>query len=281
MGPPLKPPEKDRPTDMNELSDVLQGSGVDLKDEEAALLENFNQKAPNVGNTFAFNQASPKGNPTYNSSNYYSHNVPGGKDTFYGAGTLNQPAVPYQSADEMAEAARKRGLRRKHEMAQYHLNDPFLWTAKIQQKMQLRTRNERVHLPKVGHYLSQGQAEVQKIVFGPDKHEKLVTLKGQDLLNHDAPLADMLTLISLAAQERTCAIIEDAAALAVERRRSSHGVVPREFLDVAEINGAAETATGLPTPGNSAVSPKSNPLKRMLFASRFLYDLLTDHRLLL
>lgn len=280
MGPPSKPPEKDRPTDMNELSDVLMGSGVDVKEEEAALLENFNRNPVDVGSSFGFNQNTSASNPAYSSSNYYSQNVPGGKDTFYGAGTFNQPAVPYQSAEQIADAALKRGLRRKAEMQQYHLNDPFLWTAKITQKMQVRSRNERVQLPKSGHYLSQGQQEVQQIVFGPDKHERLVTLKGQDLLNHDAPLSDMLTLISLATQERLCALIEDAAALAVERRRSSHGIVPPEFLDIAAVNGAVEAATGLPTPGNSAVSPKTNPLKRMLAASRYLFCMLTSYRLL-
>ncbi|KAI4119198.1 MAG: hypothetical protein LQ345_000849 [Seirophora villosa] len=262
MGPPSKPPEKDRPTDMNELSDVLMGSGVDLKDEEAALLTSYNRDAAAMGNSFGSNHMGPMSNPSHTSHNYYSQNVPGGKDTFYGAGTFNQPAVPYQSAEEAAEAAQKRLVRRKHEMQQYHLNDPFLWTAKVTQKMSQRARNERVQVPKSGQYLAQSQEPVQQIVFGPDKHERLVTLKGQDLLNHDAPLSDMLALVSLAAQERLCSIIEDAAALAIERRRSSHGVVPQEFLDVAAVDGAVEAATGLPTPGNSAVSPKSNPLKR-------------------
>lgn len=266
---------------MNELSDVLMGSGVDVREEEAALLEGFNRNPVNVGSSFSFDQNTPTSNPAYSGSNFYSPNVPGGKDTFYGAGTLNQPSVPYQSQEQMAKAARERGLRRKAEMQQYHLNDPFLWTAKMNQKLQLGVRNERIQLPKSGHYLSQGQQDLQQIVFGPDKHERLVTLKGQDLLTHDAPLADMLTLISLATQERLCSLIEDAAALAVERRRSSHGIVPPEFLDIAAVNGAVEAATGLPTPGNSAVSPKANPLKRMLAASRPVFCMLTSYRILL
>lgn len=38
MGPPSRPADKDKPTDMNELSDVLAGSGVDLREEEANLV---------------------------------------------------------------------------------------------------------------------------------------------------------------------------------------------------------------------------------------------------
>ncbi|KAL8939115.1 MAG: hypothetical protein Q9211_002890 [Gyalolechia sp. 1 TL-2023] len=262
MGPPSKPAESNRPTDMNELSDVLMGSGVDLKEEEAALLNRYSQDASNLGDSLGYTQPGLSNNPAHSNLNFYSQNVPGGRDSFYGAGTFNQPAVPYQSAEEMAEVARKRGVRRKAEMEQYHLNNPFLFTGKLRQKMSVKARNERVQIPQGGLYHAQGQQEVQQFVMGPDKHERLVTLKGEDLLNHDAPLVDILTLISLATEERLHSLIEDAGALAVERRRGSSGVAPPEFSDVAAVNGAVEAAAGLPAPGNSTVSPKANPLKR-------------------
>ncbi|KAL8833051.1 MAG: hypothetical protein Q9170_004535 [Blastenia crenularia] len=258
MGPPSKPMEKDRPTDLNELSDVLMGSGVDLREEEAALVTIYGQGAPPT----RIAQSEQLSNPARNSYNIYSNNLLGNKDSFYGSGTFNQPADSFQSAEKMAEIAEKRGIRRKAEMEQYHLNDPFLRSGKTLKKLSAMSRIERVQVPKAGLYHAQGQQERQQIVFGPDKHERLVMLKGEDLLNHDAPLADIIALISLAAEERVRALIEDAAALAVERRRSSNGVVPPEFLDVAAVNGAVEAATGLPTPGNSAVSPRANPLKR-------------------
>lgn len=255
---------------MNELSDVLMGSGVDLKEEEAALFR-YSQDTPNLGNSFGHTQPAPSNNPAHSHVNHYSPNVPGSRDSFYGAGTFSQPATQYQSAEAMAEAAKKQGIRRKAEMEQYHLSNPFLYTGKLRQRMTVKARNERVQIPQSGLYHAQGQQEVQQIVMGPDKHERLVALKGEDLLNHDAPLVDILTLISLATEERLHSLIEDAGALAVERRRGASGVVPAEFLDVAAVNGEVETATGLPTPGNSAVSPKANPLKRMLVASHFLY----------
>ncbi|KAL8970983.1 MAG: hypothetical protein Q9183_001268 [Haloplaca sp. 2 TL-2023] len=256
MGPPSKPFEKDRPTDLNELSDVLMGAGVDLKEEEAALLNRQNQDAASN----AFGSGAPASKPPYSNHNYYSSNVPGGSDTFYGAGTFNQPAVSYQDPEKQAEAERKRGIRRKAETKQYHLNEPFLYTGKVQQKLSARARSEHVQVPRNGLYLSQGQQEVQRIVYGPDKHERLVTLKDQALLTNDAPLGDILAAISLAAEERVRALLEDAGALAKERRSGSHGVVPPQLLDIANVNGMVET--GLPTPGNSAVSPKAHPLKR-------------------
>ena len=281
MGPPSKPVDKDRPTDMNELSDVLMGSGVDLKEEEAALLGRQGQDVSGIGNSFTSAQSGPTSHPTRNSFNIYSSNVPGSRDTFYGAGILNQSAMPYQYAEEMADRAKEQSIRRRNDIKQYHLNQPFLLGRKVEQRISLKCQSEGVQMPMKGMFYAQGQQETQQIVFGPDKHERLVTLKGEALLNHDAPLGEILSLISLAAEERIHTLIEDAAALAVERRRGSSGIVPPEFWDIAAVDRAVDAAIGLPTPGNSAVSPKANPLKRMLEASRFFDFMLTQCRLLL
>ncbi|KAI4242610.1 MAG: hypothetical protein LQ352_007202 [Teloschistes flavicans] len=260
MGPPSRPVDNNRPTDLNELSDVLMGAGVDLREEEAALQSRQNQDNP--VNLYGPAGSTSAANPHYNSYNTYSRNVPGGADTFFGAGTLSQPAVPYKSADDMLEAERKSAQRRKKEIEQYHLGKPFLFSLRVQRRITTKARGERVVSPQQGLYHPQAHQEVKSIVYGPDGHEKLVVLKDQDLLNHETPLGDMLALISLAAEERIRGLIEDAAALAKGRRGTSHGIVPIELRDLAEMNGTAETATGLPTPDNSAVSPKANPLKR-------------------
>ncbi|KAL8856507.1 MAG: hypothetical protein Q9178_006906 [Gyalolechia marmorata] len=267
MGPPSKPVDKDRPTDMNELSDVLMGSGVDLKEEEAALLNRHNQDNSfliNGAHSFDSYGSGAAVNPAHSNYNIYAQNVPGARDTFYGAGPFNQPAVSYQSAQDRAEAERKARVRKRAEMAQYHLNDPFLKGLRVQKIMLDKATRAHVKVRMEGLYHPQGQQEGQKLyVCGPDKHDRLVTLKGEDLLNHDAPLVDLISLVSLATEERLRTVIEDAAALAKERRSNSHGIVPPQFLDISAANGpAVETANGLPTPGNSAVSPKANPLKR-------------------
>ncbi|KAI4286015.1 MAG: hypothetical protein L6R38_000242 [Xanthoria sp. 2 TBL-2021] len=267
MGPPSKPVDKDRPTDMNELSDVLMGSGVDLKEEEAALLSKHNQDGSfltNGAHSFDSYGSGTTVNPAHSSYNTYSQNAPGGRDTFYGAGSFNQPAVSYQSVKDRAEAERKARARKRAEMAQYHLNEPFLMGLRVSNLMRQKANKAHLQVRMEGLYHPQGQQEGQQLyVCGPDKHDRLVTLKGEDLLNHDAPMVDLISLLSLAAEERLRTVIEDAAALAKERRSNSHGIVPPQFLDIAAVNGlAAETANGLPTPGNSAVSPKANPLKR-------------------
>ncbi|MCJ1475485.1 hypothetical protein MMC13_004148 [Lambiella insularis] len=270
MGPPLRP--VDKPVDVHDLTDVLSGSGVDLREEEAALFNRFDSsnQQPN-GNFLPMDLSATIGTNGYQASNYnpygqyntLSQNVPGDRGSFYGAGTLNQPAVSVKTLEQQLDEQRKRALRRKAERQQYHLNDPFLYGGVVQHRLMKQTHVARIALPQDGLLTSnnQGGQPLQLAVAGPDQNEVIVMLKGQDLLYSKAPLVEILTLVSLAAQERLKTIVEDTATLAKGRREGSHGVVPAELADLALGNGKADPAL-LPTPGNSAVSPRTNPLKR-------------------
>jgi len=94
-----------------------------------------------------------------------------------------------------------------------------------------------------------------------------MTVTGGRFLPGDTALADQLALMSLATNLRIRALLEDAVALARGRRTGSHGTVPREWADVsAPISGSSGTmiSDGASRQGwESAVSPRSNPLKRM------------------
>lgn len=277
MGPPSRP--IDKPTDMNELTDVLLGSGVDLKEEEAALVNRYNHwSQPQTNASFSSNSATffnSSGIQGSNTGTYsaprdfdtLSQNVPGDKSSFYGAGTFNQPATHYQSVEEIVEEQRKKALRRKNEIRQYHLNDPFLLASTVIRHINKHSQSMQVTVPQHGLYSNPHSQRVQEVVVsGPDKNEVMVALKNQDLLYLDSPLVELLTLLSLATEERIRTLVEDSATLAKGRRIGSHGVVPSDLVDLAIGNGTAEPVNALPTPGNSAVSPKSNPLKRMSFA---------------
>ena len=84
MGPPSRP-AVDKPTDINELGDVIAGTGIDLREEEAALV-NYNKGGQqrqdggynaNIAQSFNSLGAQPR-------DNYYSPNYPGDRSTFYG-----------------------------------------------------------------------------------------------------------------------------------------------------------------------------------------------------
>ena len=269
MGPPSRP-TADKPTDMNELSDVLLGSGIDLREEEAALLNQNNtmyqpqpdqyygSHLPDSFDSTTFNVSAP------DRSNVLSQNIPGDKKSFYGAGTFNQPAAPHQPVARLAEDERKAALQRKAEHRQYHLNNPFLYAGPMQKRLVKQSYTQQVSIPRSKMFTSANSQPVQVAVSGPDKQERIVLLTGQDLIHDDAPIAEILTLLSLATEERLRTFIEDAAALAKGRRIGSHGIVPADLASLAVGEGTFETVNTLPTPSNSAVSPKSNPLKRML-----------------
>ena len=264
MGPPSRP-AADKPTDINELGDVLAGSGVDLREEEAALLAygRPGQQRQDTGyggssfNSFGSNYSTP-------TNNYYSSHVPGDRNSFYGAGTFNQPAEPYKSAEEIAAADRKKALRRKAEIKSYHLNDPFLLGGILSNRVSRQAQNMQVQVPKSGLLanVSKQNVPLQLLVHGPDKNENLKVVKGEQLLTTEGPYVELLSLLSLAAEERMRRLVEDAATLAKGRRVGSHGMVPTELTDLATGEGTTKTENGLPNPGNSAVSLLSNALKR-------------------
>ncbi|KAL8823661.1 MAG: hypothetical protein Q9191_005659 [Dirinaria sp. TL-2023a] len=274
MGPPSRP--SDKPTDLNELSDVLQGSGIDLREEEAAMLrphaapqQPYHHQDTSFSSHFSnsFN-SSGSGSPTTssfprNDFNVYSHNAPGDRKSFYGAGTFNQPPVPYQSTEERAKQELERADRRRAETLQYHLNHPFLYTGPLQKRIDKHANSHHLQKITYGHYVVKKGAQPKTMnVAGPDGHEKLVLLDGQDLITNDSNWVELLTLLSLATQERIRGFLEDAAALAKSRSIASNGIVPGELQDLAIGNGKAETVPALPTPSNSAVSPQIQPLKR-------------------
>lgn len=240
--------------DVNDLTDVISGSGIDLKVEEENLITYSRPSRQTLDNNH---------NSFDSRNNFYSHNVPGGRDTFYGAGTFNQPAGPPKSAEEIAKEARQRVMRRRAEIKSYHLNEPFVYAACLKQRLDNQAMNAQAKVPTHGVYLARpGAAPKQLVVYGPDKNEVLKMVSGQSLLANESEYVEFLSLLSLAAEERIRGLVEEAAILAKGRRVGSHGIVPADMIDLAVGKGATETANGLPTPGNSAVSPTGNTLKR-------------------
>ena len=266
MGPPSRP-AADKPTDINELGDVLAGSGVDLREEEAALLaygRPVQQRQDPVYGGNSFNSFGPTYSVPWGNS--YTSNVPGDRNSFYGAGSFNQPAAPYMSAEDIAAADLKRALRRQAEIKSYHLNDPFLFGGSLSRRVLIQAQKLQVQVPQKGLFNNVNAQNVphKLYVHGPDKNENLRMVTGESLLSTEGSYVEILSLLSLAAEERLRGLVEDAATLAKGRRIGSHGIVPIELADLATGEGATETANGLPTPGNSAVSPKTNPLKRAI-----------------
>ena len=276
MGPPSRPVEE-KPADLNDLSDVLYSAGIDVRSEEAALVQrNYNQQHdPRSFETAAgsFNSVGSLQHPYFDNSPYLSQNTVGDRASFYGAGSFNQPALTPEAVEQQVERARKEAIRNKCYAMQYELRDPFLYSRPIYKKLVSHMRKNQIKFP-------DGRAIHATELNGPNyqigmqrlpapepgnvgEYLTMISAVGTSaVLPSNGAIADIATLLSLAAKERIRAMIEDSAALARGRRISSHGVVPPDFRDLA-------TGTGEPTEITSAVSPNTTSLKRMIHAELF------------
>lgn len=283
MGPPSRP--ADKATDAAELTDVLASSGIDVREEEAYLTSSYSgppvqaqqpprpqqpqipqqqpqQPVPPAVNTSFTSQASTTGSvPTTPSFEQPSPYKPATtQDSFYREPSTQPPAPfkdPNEPTREDTEAARR---------AQYTLQDSFLWTKVLEQRLQKRGFELGVRIPAEGLYHPVPGRQQPIEVTGPDGSS--IIRSGQTILNQTgAPLLDILSLMSIACEERLRTVVDYSSTLARSRRAHSHGVVPTDWKDVATSANAV----------NGSVENPSTPLKR-LFTPR-LQEMFQTNRL--
>ncbi|KAI9730272.1 MAG: hypothetical protein M1834_006036 [Cirrosporium novae-zelandiae] len=277
MGPPSRPNEK--ATDTTELADVLASSGVDLREEEALLTQpylnsnmqynqtSFNANSFNTNAGSFLSQGSSNGIPSGGSfQEYASIYQPGPANTFYGAGPYNQPAVPYKSPEEIAQEQKRIAERKLAERRQYHLNYPFLDGRPLDKKIRDITYKHGAQPPgpnTVFHATKLNDGKYPSADVESPDGSVITIYKGEAIVDRNSPLVDIISLLSLACEEHVRGLVEDAAALAKGRQTGSQGVVPAEWTDLALEGGAdAQTASTAKGGWDSAMSPKSNTLKR-------------------
>ncbi|KAF2815702.1 uncharacterized protein BDZ99DRAFT_376991 [Mytilinidion resinicola] len=273
MGPPKVPYSKttdssgldkmERSTNINDLSDIITAAGIDEREEEDYLSRNYrNQHSTSFVGSFnsqSSSTVSPNG----------SFQWPQGQHgAFQGAGPLSQPPVTEKTFEEKLEEAHRSAARALNEAQQYHLNDPFLVASAVRHKLHNGGYEHGVEVDLNGLYdrLPQTATNVQQRVATGADGSSIAVRQADSVLSKNAPLVDILTLISLAAQERIRTVIDDAYGLARGRQVGSNGLVPPEWADIATgVN--AEPATAVPTnltksaweAPDSAVSPMTVP----------------------
>jgi hypothetical protein len=213
----------------NTLADVITGSGIDLQREEEELLR---------GNSYP-SQGSASTVSQHGSFNQWSQQSNHG--AYQGSGPLSEPKTKEEQEEE---------LRRKHanvarihnEAASHPLTDPFLLAAGVRQRMSKKVYEHGIKLDLEGLFdkIPSAVQNVSRRELGPSSNgESIVELQATSLLNNGAPLVDLVSLVSLAAEERVRTAIEDAFALAQGRRNTAQGVVPPNLADLAAASGEA------------------------------------------
>lgn len=271
MGPPSKPVEKAKEDGIDPM-DVLGGTGVDLREEEQFTFNMYNK---------SFNsQLSGSQSGTISSGNSFTQFPPGDERSFYGAGPANATAeVPNTKSQEEyhRKVVDKAWNDAAHDLAvsrQRELNHPFLTIGLVTQKMDKIARENGLFLKRG----AAGQMGTMKLpsdfpspsvnvqtALGPNAG---ITATSGNFLPYESLLVDQVALISISTKHRLRGLIEDAARLAKGRQTGSHGHIPAEWVDVAApakiIGGIKKGSEAAPRSGwESAVSPHTNPLKRM------------------
>lgn len=243
MGPPSRPPDK--ATDAAELTDVLTSSGIDIREEEAYLANSYGpgvqaqqaqrqsqQLPPNVSFTSQTSTVGTSSTPSFNDP---SQLKPSSQGSFF-TEPSTQPSAPFKDPNEPTRADTEAARR-----AQYHIQDPFLFTKVLEQKLQKRGMDLGVRIPSEGLFRPVGRPQPIEVT-GPDGSS--VVRAGQTILNSEgAPLVDILNLMSVACEERLRNVIDYSSSLARSRRAHSHGEVPTEWKDLAVASGGNAEAS--------------------------------------
>ncbi|KAJ4373297.1 hypothetical protein N0V83_003591 [Neocucurbitaria cava] len=252
-----------RDLDVNNISDVLTGSGVNLRDEEDNLLHDYR----------SFNsQASAASASPHASFNNWSQ-LPGA-GAFQGTGPLSQAMT---AGKHEAEFLRKheQAARILNESAQNPLTDPFLAANVLRHRIAKRAYEHGIQVNVDGLFdkiPDKTPRDATRTSQAGANGEQVVGLEAASLLNQNASLVEILSLLALAAEDRIRTIVEDSFALSQGRQNTSHGIIPPQLLDIAVVDDKAEQKMVAPvnilrTPWeapDSAVSPTTTANKRRL-----------------
>lgn len=270
MGPPMKPPEK--PEADEDHTDILTGTGVNLREEEA-----YSQ------GQFAFSQNTTGSQSSAFSSQNYPPYTAGPEGAFYGSGLASQPAEntgghsqeyweKKAAEDAWHAAAHKVAQSRQEELA-----NPFSQPIFMMKKMDRIASALQIRI-NLQSDLSMGQLIVPNKDYDLETSvttraaggSAMMATNGR-ILPVNSLVVDQLILLSLATKQRTRQLLEEAVKLAKGRQVGSSGFVPPEWSDLAvPANGADGTIVSMDPETarigwESAVSPRSNPLKRKFF----------------
>jgi hypothetical protein len=294
MGPPERPAEKakeqadNKATDVNDLSDIVTASGINLREEEDYLTSLYRNRQNDLTQSASFGTTSSSTVSPESSFRLWSQGSYGSQSAFHGAGPLSQPTVSQKTVEQEMEEKHKREARKLAESKSKHIQSPFLNLGDLRQKLSLKTYQNQVRFSADGRPQVSDQPRFYGTVMKGAEGIGIVQAKEASRVQFGSQLDDILSLVSLAAQQRLRDLVEDAVGAARARRYGSHGVVPPEWAPIATGDGTPEnvmaksqslTGTAWDQPPDSAVSPMTSApgVKRTFDASvRVVLSFLTN-----
>jgi hypothetical protein len=277
MGPPERP-KAEKATDINDLNDLVTAAGVDLRAEENYLAATYRNKHLDSSFSTSFGTSSSTTISPETSFQQWSQSSLGQHAAFQPQSQFSQQPVSQRSVEEEVKEKHRQAARRRAETKQAHLRNPFLHAEPVRAKLESIGYENQVQLNTRGVTEQQPPPVSATNLHGASmvgaNGTGLVAASLYRTLEVDAPLADILALLSLACEQRMRSLAEDAYAISRSRQYGSHGVVPPEWSDVATGEGVPKettarsqsiTQTAWDNQPESAVSPMTVfPPKREL-----------------
>lgn len=236
MGPPQRPAERsaeEKPQkhlDVNDLSDLVTSSGIDLREEENYLAASYRSDRNNP----SFNSQSTQHTTSQSSFDLLSQN------SFGVIGAPHDARQLERTQEQELYAKHKQAARAINESQQHHLEHPFLWGNGVRQRMERIGNDTGVRVPLDGLFdrVPDRPRSMSGTSMTAADGSSIVTVSAPSVLNRNTPLEPLLSLLSLATNDRVRGLLEDAYGLARGRQFGSDGVVPPEWSDLAKAEGA-------------------------------------------
>lgn len=251
MPPPPRPKEdKDEKIGVDDIGDSLFGSGINLKDEENYMHNTWNNRH-SQNESFQTNNSTSFGSNGSSGNNSYAYLTQGTSFGSQGqngamAGTMGQP-LSQEDVENEAKRKREVAARKQAELWQYHLNNQYLQGNCVRKRMHKIAQDNGVKLDIHGVYVLETQQQPQVMVNGSGTSGIVEVKKPEAMIESGVTYEHMLTLLSLASQERMRGLVDDAYGLARARRYGDHGrVVPVDFADIATGLGQQSQETVVP-----------------------------------
>jgi hypothetical protein len=246
MGPPERP-KAEKATDINDLNDLVTAAGVDLRAEENYLAATYRNKHQDSSFSTSFGTASSSTISPENSFQQWSQGSYGQHASFQPHPQFNQTPVSQRSVEEEVKEKHKQAARRRAESKQAHLRSPFLHAEPMRAKLEKISYENQVQINTRGVTEPQPTTVTATNLHGAStvgaNGTGLVAATLYRTLEVDAPLADVLALLSLACEQRMRSLAEDTYAISRSRQYGSHGVVPPEWTDLATGEGLPKETT--------------------------------------
>ena len=254
--------QKTERTDINDLGDLLVSSGIDEKREEEFLSSSYHRARAQQQEQ----QTRPSSGPYGAQNLYHQTQQPSTFDLLsqnfshigQRPGNLGAPVKDEEEIAKELENKHRHALRDYNARQQQHLNDPFLYGNSMRAHLERIANDNGIKIPMTGLF-----DKISNKVENKDtktlKHKEegggsIQLEKAPSILNKGVPLDHIMSLISLATNERIRNLVEDAYGLARGRQLGSDGAVPEEWTDLAVQS--PEQASQL-TNGHTPNKPKS------------------------